>query len=107
MPLLIDTVADSDLAFATSADLEGVTLRLAFRWLDRIGVWVCIATTPEGVLLGMEQIVRPGGRILLDVRDPRIPPGRLEWRGPDPYRRADLGITVQLVYLTAAEVASG
>ena len=108
MSVTVDVTAGEDFAFTVSPELEGVVVRLAFRWLPRFGVWVCVTTTPDAAEnLGMEQVVKPGGRILLDVRDPRIPPGRLVWTGPDPYVRRDLGTTLQLVYFTAAEVAGG
>ena len=108
MALTLDVTAGEDFAFAVTPPELGSPIRFAFRWMPRFGWWVCIATTLDGTEnLGMQQVVKPGGRILLDPRDPRIPPGRFVWLGPDPYVRADLGTTVTLVYLTAAEVAGG
>ncbi len=110
MPVQIDITAGESFAFAKTEDItDGDTvtsIRFVFRWLPRLERWVCTPTTPGGVQLGIQQQVAASGRLLLDVRDPLVPPGRFVWVGEDPYIRTSLGDTVRLVYLTAAEVAA-
>lgn len=91
-------------AFATTVELVGptrtVTVRLDLRWLPRIGKWRIWVMTPDrSEHLAIETLVSPGGYIPTDIRDSRAPEGRLEWLGPDPYQRDDLGRTVQLVFV--------
>lgn len=96
-------VSEADYAFSTPVELPGpsrtVTVLLRFRWLDRYGVWAMTPYVEGGdVALGMQQIVRAGGRVLLDRRDPRGPEGLLRWEGADVYAREGLGSTVRLRY---------
>ncbi len=107
MPTEIAIVAGEDSAFAVSPELEGVTLRLAFRWLPRIASWVCLPTLPSGdpfEPVGIQQRVSPNGELLIDSRRTDTPPGRLYFVGSEPVERSDLGTACRLVYLTAAEV---
>lgn len=113
MAVEIDITAGDAFAFAVSPELEDgdaeYTIRLDFRWLPRIGRWVCTPTTTAQPFtpIGIEQVVTANGRLLLDTRADGMPPGRFYWLGQDPYSRRSLGETIRLVYLTAAEVAGG
>lgn len=96
---IVDVRAGDSLAFAVNAVLSGVEIRFRLRWLPRLGLWTCLPTYPDGSELGIEQMVRGGGRLLID---PRVLPGALVWDGPDPYARGDLGESLQLVYVPPA-----
>lgn len=112
MAVEIDIRAGSDYAFAVTPEVEDGgethTIRLAFRWLRRLGRWVVLPTTPSThEPLGIQQVVGPQSRLLLDTRQPDIPPGRFVFVGPDAYTRTDLGETMRLIYLTSDEVSDG
>lgn len=112
MGVEIDIRAGESYAFAVSPELEDpegtrTKVRIAFRWLPRVGRWACVVTDPSTkVPIGIEQHVTDGGILLLDVRLPGVPPGTFVFRGEDPYGRDDLGETIRLYYLTAAEVSA-
>lgn len=94
-------------AFATPVTLEGptrtVTIRLSFRWLQRIGRWSLRVQMPDQSRdLAMETLIAGNGIIPTDTRDAAAPEGQLQWLGPDPYERADLGQTLRLAFIPAA-----
>lgn len=107
-PLYVTLSPGDGLSFATTVELQGpnrtVSVRLAFRWLARLGRWAVLLTTPDqSVALSMQQLVVPGGDLVIDKRDDRAPEGRLTWApGPDPYRRTDLGQLVRLAFVPEA-----
>lgn len=102
---LVDTDPGESYAFATSATLDGVTVRCVMRWLPRISRWTCRVTTPDGLTdLTLEQVIQPGGRMLWDRRLDTVPGGWLVWTGPDDYVRGSLGDTLQLVYVEESEL---
>lgn len=112
MAIEIDIRAGDAFAFAVSPEIEDgnekYTIRLAFRWLPRIGRWTCLPTTADTFeTLGLEQHVGDATRLLLDSRLATVPPGRLVFIGEDPYIRRSLGDTIRLYYLTADEVSDG
>lgn len=94
----VTTSPGQDYAFVQSVELDGITVRLAFRWLPVPGRWIMSVKANNGEVISMPQMVSPGGNVLLDRTDPRIPPGRLFWQGRDPYTRESLGETVVLMY---------
>lgn len=98
MVISINTSPGQDYAFIQSVELDAITIRLAFRWYPIPGRWMMTVKAPNGEPLAMPQMVSPGGNVLMDVRDPRVPPGRLYWQGRDPYTRESLGDTVVLMY---------
>lgn len=73
-----------------------VTVAIRLRWHSRIGLWAATVQTIDGRDLSIEQLVRPGGRLYTDIRDPEAPEGVMAWTGPDPYAQRDLGRAVQL-----------
>jgi hypothetical protein len=92
--------------YTPSIELPGptrkVTVLLSFRWLPRLSLWCVLVTTLDGSrALSMQQHVRPGGQVYMDIRDPEAPEGRLFWTGPDPYTREDLGDAVELWWVPA------
>jgi hypothetical protein len=90
-------------ALEIETTLGGVAVRLALRWLPRIGCWVMQVLDADGSPLGQQLAVRPGGWYPLDVRDPRCPPGDLIWsQAPDPYVRSDLGTAIVLEWYPRA-----
>lgn len=99
--ITIDLRPDGEPAFAVTAELDGVKARFSMRWLSRIGRWACTLTAQDGTALAPQLIVQPSGRILADRRDPRVPPGLLQWLGPDDYRQEDLGGRLILQYVPA------
>lgn len=99
----LDITPGEDMAPVFTHELEGISIRTAFRWLPQISRWIVYFRDPEDKLLGWPHIVAPGGDIYLDVRDPRVPPGRMGFDGPDPYVREDLGTKVNLYYLESTD----
>ena len=94
----VPTIPGSDYAFIQSVELDGITIRLAFRWHPVPARWMMTVKSPGGTVIGMPQYASPGGDVLLDKTNPLIPPGRLFWQGRDPYTRESLGSTVVLMY---------
>mgnify|MGYP003436277112 FL=1 len=86
-----------------SVALGGIEVQIATRWADGPGAWYVDVATASGepVLSGCR--VSPGGYVWQEGADPRLPAGSLIATGPDPYRRDQLGIDVQLVYLDPGE----
>ena len=95
----LDINAGGDYAPVFTHDLQGISIRTAFRWLPIINRWIVYFRDPVDVLLGWPHIVSPGADIYLDIRDKRIPPGRFGFSGPDPYVREDLGTRLNLYYV--------
>lgn len=77
-------------AFSAQITVDDRPLGLHLRWHPRIRAWGCRAEP------GIDQIVRPGGQVLVDPRDY---PGRLVWVGPEDYGREDLGDTLRLIWV--------
>lgn len=99
-PLIVSVNPGNDYAFYQNALLDGVTVQLHFRWLDRLNRWFMTVTTVDGeTALTMQNAVAPGGRVLWDVRRDDVPNGYLYWQGIDPYNRLDLGERVILYYV--------
>ena len=96
---VVDVRPGALFAVVVSAQLGGVTVAFALRWLPRLGRWSCQMRTTSGEVLSIDAIVQPAGRVLFDARDPRVPPGSLVWTGPDDYTRTDLGETLRLIYV--------
>ena len=92
--------------YRISVTLEDVEIRLAFRWNARTGAWYVDASTADDVRICTGQRVTPGVDLLPDSTFPGLPPGKLIVLGPDPYRRDELGTSVVVAYLTAADVAA-
>lgn len=98
-PREIDVRPGDRTSLTLTTELEGVTTHIRLRWFPRARRWCCDLVDATDASLSLPQLVQPGGRHAFDPRDPRLPPGALEWRGPDHYGRADLGETLLLFYL--------
>ena len=96
---IIDVSPDGDDVFVASADLDGVVVQFAFRWLPYVGFWTCQMKALDGSILSMVLAVRTAGELLFDARQPGTPPGRLAWDGPSDYVKSDLGTLVNLMYV--------
>lgn len=101
--LVIDVRPGTAPAPVISTEVDGVAVRLAFRWLPNLESWVMQVRDPGDVPLSMPLRVSPGVALPLDTRDPRVPPGSFRWEGPEPYGRDDLGVTLVLLYDEAAD----
>jgi len=100
MRYTLDTRRADKSAFSKLYELDKVAIRIGFRWLPIIKRWYCEVRDPNDNQLIRPQIVWPAGEILLDSRNPKLPPGRLLWDGPDYYTKNDLGKTLNLLYFS-------
>jgi len=87
--------------------LDGLAVRLAFRWNDRAQRWVMSIAADDGTMLSGSIAVCNNWDLLAPHRhDPRVPPGvLLAWAQTDPNRDAgkdELGGRVGLYYSEAA-----
>jgi len=90
----------------TFVQLDGVRLFLTFRWLPRPAAWYVSAALADGTPVADTVRVTCGSPLLPDQSFPGAPPGLLFAIGnDDPYRQEQLGNGVDVVYLTAAEIA--
>lgn len=80
--------------------VQDVTVRIAVRWLDRLGRWQVQISTADGVALTGWWLVEGGGEIPIDTRQTGAPPGSWLWLGGTEYSRLDLGEALQLVYVS-------
>ena len=85
-------------AFRISVDLDGVAVRLRFRWLPAITRWTMIVETPAGEALTAWSVAQPGAQVLIDVSSPARPPGTLRWEGRETTEAADLGEGLRLIW---------
>lgn len=95
------SIGDDDYAVTVATTLDGVVVRIALRWLARIGRWAAYLTDAAGAPASAQLLVQPGGEVLFDRRSASAPPGRLVWVGPDDYGRLDLGARLRLWYVPA------
>ena len=103
---IISLAPDGDFAFRVMVELggegtsieTGVSVRLRFRWHEAIVAWSLIVETPDGDPLTMQLLVRAGGRVLLDLANPLVPPGALRWEGRDVTTPEGLGRDLLLVW---------
>lgn len=97
------------LLYSYQVSLDDVTYTLGLRWNARSETWVLSLLTAAGEPITVGRAVVIGVPLLGRIPDPRLPPGvvmavDLTDSGTRP-GRDDLGDRVQLVYLSAAEVA--
>jgi hypothetical protein len=98
---VIDISPGGDKAFSLATTIDGVSIRLAFRWLPRLSRWWLDVQRPDGSPLALHGLVQPGGRVLLDPRAGIR--GALRFVGPEDYTESDIGDTLRLVYDDAVE----
>lgn len=109
MATILPTLTDGTQAYSFRTQLDGVTFQLDFAWNARGGCWSIMVSDAAGNLL-LRRCVRVGLSLLARFRDTRLPPGDIvvvdtSGAGAEP-GLTDLGGRVQLVYLTAAEIAA-
>lgn len=89
--------------------LDGVDLTLDVRWNARAGAWILAVSDADGVILAGRRITS-GASLFGRVVSSRLPGGDLmavDTSGDDTDPGAgELGQRVELVYLTAADVAA-
>ena len=107
MPQLIPTPSTpADYRMTTS--VGGVEIGLRLRWLPRARGWFVDVFDAAGNPLQVGRRVAAGTRLTSDATLPGLPAGALVWLGAgDVETQAALGVSAQLYYLSAAEVAGG
>ncbi len=98
MLLLLGIAPGERTAFRRAFTLSGVEIVLRMEWHPRTLRWLCTVESPSGEVLSLPQHASPGGSVVFDTRDPRLPSGLLLWSGPDDYARAALGDALKLHY---------
>lgn len=104
----LDITADPDGApFQLLTALDGVSVYLRFRWVDRSECWVLSVLSEDGAeLVGSVRVVNGWDLLAPHRHDPRIPPGMLmAWAKTDAdinAGKAELGGRVEIYYLEAA-----
>lgn len=81
-----------------TVNLGEVEIALRLRWLPRLQRWSAIFETAAGERLTPQLVIEPGADVPIDTTLPDAPSGRLSWRGPDSYRRRDLGRSLVLLW---------
>lgn len=107
---MVTIPVDSTLAHQFfSVLLDGVDLTLDVRWNARAGAWMLAVSDADGVILAGRRITA-GGSLFGRVVSSRLPGGDLmavDTSGDDTDPGAgELGQRVELVYLTAADIAA-
>lgn len=106
MPLQLPTRGDV-LRYRRRYSLDGVTITLRLAWRQRSGAWYVDVLDGRDEPIVVGQRLSPSAPLAPDATAPGLPPGQLWVTGPDRYGREQLGTDVQIVYLTAAELAGG
>lgn len=107
----IVTVPWEEAAGFVRARLDGKPYRLPLRWSTRESCWTIGVSLDDGTVLIDGTAVRVGYDLLRKHVDARLPPGGLvaidtSGQDADPGRDDLRNGRVQLVYLTAAELAA-
>lgn len=88
--------------------LDGIDLTFDVRWNERANAWTITFSDDRGVIVASRRVAI-GVAMLARESSPRLPPGDLlpvASTSPEVEAgRDDLGARVQLVYLSAAEIA--
>ncbi len=87
-----------------TVNLGGQTVRVRMRWYDRLAAWYLDVTRLDGTILGAGIRVSPGWFWPDGLRPEGFPPGRLFFRGSEPYAQSDLGGRVAIVWIEDSEV---
>ena len=108
MPVTIPTRTDWP-HYALDCPLDGTTYHLDFDWNDRDNGWYLSISTPDGTPLVSGRRLVLNFPLFSRYGNPQLSPGVLiaidtTNTGQEP-GVSELGTRVQLVYLTAAEVA--
>lgn len=96
--------------FTIDVDMDGVTYTLQFKWNARAPGWFVSISTSTGEVLVLARRLPVNWPLWWRNRDPLLPSGYLmlnDTTGADLDPGVeDLGARVQVVYVTAAEVAA-
>lgn len=84
--------------------LEGVQYRLRLTWFERLQAWYLDLYQLDETPIALGRRVTPEWAPLARLLPVGKPTGELYVRGPDPYRRDELGPLVLLRYYTADEI---
>jgi hypothetical protein len=107
VPKRIRIVVGDRTRIIRSVTLDGVRITLDLTWLDRASGWYLEVLDADGVQRVARRRVEPGAELLPDRTWPLLPPGLLVASGTvDLTRREYLGSQVELMYLTADELAA-
>ena len=104
VPLFADKVAD----WTATVQLEGASFRLRFWWSDQLAAWLSSLSTIEGVDLSINKQVSLDWPLFQSLVSDAGYAGQLwcvDTNGGGILDRDNFGSDVQVVYLTAAEVA--
>ena len=85
------------------------TYDLRLTWRERPASWYLDLWTTDGTPIALGRRLTPGWDPILGlgIEDSPDDGGFLLVRGPDPYQRSDLGGSLRLVWMDAAEMAAG
>lgn len=106
MALILPTRGDVD-RYRRRYSVDGVTFTLAFAWRQRSASWYVDVLDADGAPILTGQRVSASAPLWPDRSAPGLPPGFAVVTGPDVYLQSQLGTDVQILYLTAAELADG
>ena len=90
--------------YSLQVDLEGIIVGLRVYWLPRCAAWYLDVLSAAGVDVAVGARLTPGAPLALPAAWEGGPPGRFICSGPDVYTKQDLGVQVQVLYVTAAEI---
>lgn len=96
---------DPDLPASTqTVTLGDVQYRLRLTWRPRLRAWYADLYELDGTALWLGQRVSPRWALNLGLEPDGAPAGLLLVRGPDSYRRGDLGGSLKLVFYADADL---
>jgi hypothetical protein len=84
--------------------LGGTRYRLRLTWRERLGAWYADLWTQDGAEVWLGQRVSAKWALGAGLVPEGAPEGLLLVRGPDLYRREDLGRSLKLVFYPDAEL---
>lgn len=85
--------------------LDAVQYRLVLTWRERCRGWYLDLYLLDGTAIVTGRRLSPGFPIVVGPVVENAPPGYLFVRGADGYARADLGVSLFLIYYDLAEIA--
>ena len=86
-----------------TVELGGVRLRLTMTFRSRLRAWYVDVEREDGTVIAFGRRLSPAWGPLFGVPLDDAPDGKLYVRGPDPYVRDDLGVSLLLVFSPTAD----
>lgn len=86
--------------------LEDVQYRLTLTWRARPAGWYLDLYLLDGTPVALGRRLCAGFPVVIGGTIANAPPGMLFVRGSDGYARADLGVSLFLIYYSAAEITA-